>query len=208
VNPYNNGVRIHIYVSCVEKQKPNSAYGYIAHFYGSNKNSSPYYVPLGVDNFLSSAGKFKGDPPVLFPPGNTNFTIPFDGTPLTWTLKTKEKNTKYAEVTTAYTTSPKCTNANSFVAYADIESITSLMPASMEVFPNPAKNRLIVTSDKPFESDKDVTVLDIYGRILSVHSKLKSSQEMELNISGLSKGSYFVRIRQAQKIKTLPFIKL
>jgi hypothetical protein len=82
------------------------------------------------------------------------------------------------------------------------------MPASMEIFPNPAKNRLIVTSDKPFDSEKDVTVMDIYGRILSVKSKLKSAQEMELNISGLSKGSYFVRIKQAQNIKTMPFIKL
>jgi len=53
-----------------------------------------------------------------------------------------------------------------------------------------------------------VTVVDIYGRTLSVQGQLKSSQVVELNISGLSKGTYFIKIRQAEKIKTLSFVKL
>ncbi len=208
VNPYNTGKKILISVRCVEKVKNGpSGLGYVAHFVAQNSNATPYYVPLGADNFLLGICKYSGTPPVLFPPGTTNFDIYFDGTIITWGLNTYQGKVKCFQLAVATSLCKCSTGKYSLSNNTEIFNEKDL-PTKTEIYPNPATDKLMVTSSSAFANEKDVSVVDVKGSVMNVQAVLKSAQTIELNISGLLKGTYFIRIIQKGGIKTLSFIKL
>lgn len=84
---------------------------YVARFYSKNSNSTPVYIPVGVNNKLSSTGSFDASQQaVIFLPGNgtTRFEVPFDGTALKWELRSYECNTLVTESVTARASSVRC----------------------------------------------------------------------------------------------------
>jgi hypothetical protein len=57
-------------------------------------------------------------------------------------------------------------------------------------------------------SEKGISMSDVNGRNYPVKIVSKGSGVLELNVSGLKKGVYFVRINEATTYKTLSFVKL
>lgn len=112
-----------------------------------------------------------------------------------------------------------CTNGLSESAFTgapndenDGEMLTSIeentnMPMSgvdgIKLYPNPATHELILEVSKPIEG---AGIVSIQGQQMGLIDALAIGANA-INISSLPKGSYFIQIRFADEVKTLPFIK-
>ena len=75
---------------------------------------------------------------------------------------------------------------------------------TIAMFPNPAKDKLIIQAKFPIDQ---ITVLDVNGKLLKSIVLSNSKNEHELNVNDLSQGIYFVKIQSNSDIKTQKFIK-
>jgi hypothetical protein len=55
---------------------------------------------------------------------------------------------------------------------------------------------------------KSLSVVDAEGRTFEVKVVQRTGQQTVLDVSGLQKGVYFIRISSGNDMKTMPFIKL
>jgi hypothetical protein len=73
---------------------------------------------------------------------------------------------------------------------------------SIKVFPNPANDRLFVSA----QNISDVEIYHVSGQIV-LHQVVNNENTIQLNISELASGSYFIKVKARQHQKVLPFIK-
>ncbi len=218
INPKGSGADdVDTYLECVEDRGASympANRRYVARFYAKNTNSTPVYVPIGVNNSLSSAGSFDGSQqPVVFLPGNgtTRFNVPFDGVTLKWQLKTYEGNYLKTESVTASSSSVKCAiNYAPAARGATDESNYEEPPttAKTSLYPNPATNRVIIITAESVQSEKGIFLYDVYGRYYPVKVIRRISEHsFELDVSGLLNGVYLIRVRGENGYQTLRFVK-
>ncbi|MFA6402151.1 MAG: T9SS type A sorting domain-containing protein [Salinivirgaceae bacterium] len=81
--------------------------------------------------------------------------------------------------------------------YQEIIENVSDQKISMDIYPNPAKNYVIVKSAN-FSNGSILTIAEISGKILYTQSVVPDI-ENKVNISGLSKGTYLVSVYDGQK---------
>jgi hypothetical protein len=81
-------------------------------------------------------------------------------------------------------------------------SVNDFNRLSIQLFPNPAKNKLEISSNQIIDK---LTVIDINGRLLKFINI--SDVAYSLNISNLSKGVYFLEIQYGTSKSTKKFIK-
>ncbi|WP_405571812.1 T9SS type A sorting domain-containing protein [Winogradskyella sp. Asnod2-B02-A] len=81
-------------------------------------------------------------------------------------------------------------------------SVGEFNAQSIQVYPNPVKNKLEITSSQVVDK---LTVIDINGRLLKA-IKL-SNLEYSLDVSSLTKGVYFLEIKSGESKSTKKFIK-
>jgi len=62
------------------------------------------------------------------------------------------------------------------------------------VYPNPAHNKATLFIGIADVSLKDIRVVDVDGRVFPVGLKNSSTQTVELDISSLNKGMYFIKV--------------
>ncbi|MGB5027155.1 MAG: MBG domain-containing protein, partial [Chitinophagaceae bacterium] len=218
INPKGSGADdVDTYLECVEDRGASympANRRYVARFYAKNTNSTPVYVPIGVNNSLSSAGSFDGSQqPVVFLPGNgtTRFNVPFDGVTLKWQLKTYEGNYLKTESVTASSSSVKCAiNYAPAARGATDESNYEEPPttAKTSLYPNPATNRVIIITAESVQSEKGIFLYDVYGRYYPAKVIRRISEHsFELDVSGLLNGVYLIRVRGENGYQTLRFVK-
>jgi hypothetical protein len=65
--------------------------------------------------------------------------------------------------------------------------------AISNVYPNPATNNLQISLNKSISGNVEVSIVDLAGRTVSQQS-FTASEKLEMNISGLAKGTYMVKI--------------
>ena len=232
VNPKGTGVDdVDVYVDCIQDR--GSTYlpknrRYVAHFYAKNLNNVPVYVPIGVDNQLSSMGSFDGSQqPIVFLPGTgtTRFSVPFDGTSLKWTVKTFEVNTLVTEsATVSSSTSDYSCNytygaTNSRVVSSNATPLgenetlrvvpTEIIPVgNVNVFPNPARSRTNIYISDDVINVKGLKLFDTYGKQHPVKGVRKISKHtIEIDMSGLTTGMYFIKVNGENGYKTVSVIK-
>ncbi len=206
VNPDGPGTK-HIIpkLACVQMMPAGSAYAWEAHFEYENKNNVDVFIPKGEDNLLSSIGGFDdSNQPELFLAGGGAFSIPFDGTDLTWTVASyNQKGQKTSQGQTANAGSNSCTKNAEITAAAD--------PGfdDLRLYPNPANDHLYITLTKAFEGAgaESVRIYDSYGRSFRVPVGHSGSGLLEMDVSGLRHGIYFVRIKSHSQHKILRFIR-
>jgi len=79
----------------------------------------------------------------------------------------------------------------------DYDKITDYQAASFNLYPNPAKNELTVTTSDTRYPISAIEIYDVYGRkVLSHH--LINTLSHQINVSHLPAGMYFVKITSAQ----------
>lgn len=214
INPYGSDAKkIKIKMDCVEQVASNpSGFKYVAHFSYDNKNNSAYYVPIGADNQILAAGSYGGSQPEVFLKDENNFTIPFDGKTLSWTLTTNDKTKKTQEATEAKSSSNKCNNANYRIITSTENETAEVEVAAIgksQIYPNPVHNNLTLTSASIIASEKDVTISDVSGRIMQLKGlKRVSANVIEINVSALQDGVYFLRVQTKAGLQIFRFVKL
>ena len=65
---------------------------------------------------------------------------------------------------------------------------------SLTVYPNPADKKLSIKTDLPFGKYFDVTVYNSYGSLVKKKTKVNLSFGLEMNVSGLASGVYYIDI--------------
>ena len=91
-------------------------------------------------------------------------------------------------------------SASGEYAFGDPLSVKEelLNPASITVFPNPAKERLFIDlSNVEFKGDVNFTVVDMQGKEV-INQTMQSSNVLELNVANLPTGNYMVRIQNGK----------
>ena len=207
VNPKGYGAKkLRPYLDCVQKVIPAvNGMGYVARFYVINNNSTPVYVPIGPDNKIISSGLFNASAqPVIFMPGTTKFDVPFNGQTLKWELTTYESTYKICTSIVASFFSCRCSNNvqrtvtrenitdDEFEQESVQESDQNIKP--MNIYPNPAHNRITLELGQVY-SKQHIDIIDIFGRAYPVKILgVKTRTAVELDVSRLTRGIYYIRI--------------
>jgi hypothetical protein len=168
-------------------------YTFVAHFAWSNPNSFTVSVPLGDSNKIIPPGGFAGQPPTVFPPGTGHFDIRFNGVKITWSLTTYNGSQGHSTSSTseASSTSKKCPGSTTRRT-SDVQESTSLVKAG--VYPNPAHNKATLFVGSDDVSLKDIRIIDLDGRVFPVSLKNSSTQTVELDLTSLKNGMYFIKV--------------
>lgn len=205
VNPFGPGTKhINPKLICVETLPPGSAYGYVANYSYQNKNNDDVYIPYGEDNSIGAVGSFDGSAqPELFLAGGGTFSIPFDGLDMTWTVASyNHKGQKAAQGAGATATSPDC-NKDAVVENADDLKTGDAITA----YPNPTSNRIYLNVGEFTVTSDDVSVYDIQGNLCPIGEIRPSGSLMEVDLTGMEKGVYFVRINIENSVEMIRVIK-
>jgi len=76
---------------------------------------------------------------------------------------------------------------------------------SLSIYPNPATNELAVSCG--LQVVKDLEIYDVLGEIVFSQRPTASSQKLSVNVSDLSPGIYFVKVKTEQGISMAKFVK-
>ncbi|NOT38335.1 MAG: T9SS type A sorting domain-containing protein [Saprospiraceae bacterium] len=92
--------------------------------------------------------------------------------------------------------------------YLTMSGINNFKPdLTINLFPNPGNEFLYLQSDDPQRNEFQYSLYDIYGQLLN--TKLKISNNNEIDISRLVNGVYTLNIRfKNELVKTIKFIKI
>jgi hypothetical protein len=125
-----------------------------------------------------------------------------------WKLTTIDRGVKLFAATAATPTSPVCKGAtlsNNAVTIA--EDLTQEIKE--RVYPNPTTSRLTVLSTAVRGTERTVSIVDASGRMIGVKvMRSVAGQMLELDVSGLKKGVYFIRLESKVSAGRLSFIKM
>ena len=77
-------------------------------------------------------------------------------------------------------------------------SIVDLDAIDLNVFPNPANDRVTISLNNTAINDFDVTLVDIQGKMINV-PQLNYNDSIELNVSSLNAGLYFVQLKKGNQ---------
>ncbi|HLX93537.1 MAG TPA: MBG domain-containing protein, partial [Puia sp.] len=193
---------------------------YVAHFSYKNPYSTPVYVPIGTNNYISATGNYNGVQPQLFNPGTSYFDIDFDGKKITWNLITIPASQRTAATVSASSTSTRCpkgfvdpasattTNAST-VGDAVTNDIQTVLPP-FGAYPNPVRDRLTISFGKLTSvTAQDIQMYDLTGKQLSIARPVSiSAGSATLNLGNLLPGMYFIRIRINEEYKIVKIVKL
>lgn len=95
---------------------------------------------------------------------------------------------------------------NSTTGTQDITSISGVT-----IYPNPTSDNLTVEFNSDIASTIRVTAIDLMGRTIKNFGQenlVRGNNQLQLNVSDLVSGTYFLRITQDDAVKTMKFEKL
>jgi chitinase len=97
----------------------------------------------------------------------------------------------------------------STVDSAESTGINSISNSSgMDIYPNPASDRIFILNDLPGKRASYIQILDIGGRVVkTIDIGNILDNHMEIDISELSKGTYICRVVGAKTVESELFIK-
>ncbi len=87
------------------------------------------------------------------------------------------------------------------------EAVVALLDEVL-LFPNPAREQVTVSLASPFEAGDRLELFNAQGQLLQVLSVRTGDRQLDIDVSGLPSGPYFVRLRRGQtRWEMLPFVK-
>lgn len=208
VNPSGAGTKhIKTQLTCVEELGAPDSLGftYIAYFEYENDNATDVYIPIGEDNSLAGEGSFDGsNQPEDFHAGGGSWTAGFDGNKLTWTVASyKHNGHKTSVASQASSSSSKCNKSAEFSEENDIEAVDN----GIRIYPNPVSGTLYLDSGEGMIQAKDIFIYDVYGKTYPLNVSGNKGVTLEINMSGLQPGIYFIRVQSALKNEVIRVMK-
>jgi hypothetical protein len=203
---------------CVEELSHDpSGFRYKAHFEYTNENYTSVYILAGSDNRLTSTGSFSGQVPQLFPKGTNQFEVLFDGSPLTWTVKSYYFTQLRTNSATASSDSPRCQNNSSARTFPSISSsepriynLADELGEQVVAYPNPTVDyvNISISGITELPTAANISIVDQVGRNYTVKSNWQADNSiLQLDLTNLDKGLYLIRINHNKGIQTLKIFK-
>lgn len=233
VNPKcGNAKALKVRLNCVEKVGNGR---YIAHYYLVNENATTLYIPEGWNNFVFSFGKYdRVQVPEVFGPGITKFDIPFDGNLLKWVVSSYEKCWYVPSLDIASFWSQNCGNNmitsnsqnssdamkrgtnNNIVTdnivekttVTNIDLIQNQAEGVLRVYPNPVHNNAVIYLSNEKISEEGSSLYDVNGKMHPVKFVRQiSPNSFEIDMTGLQKGYYLIKVKVSDGYKSIMIIK-
>ncbi|MEJ2593763.1 MAG: S8 family serine peptidase [bacterium] len=198
VNPAGPGTKAVVpKLDCVEANEDGI---FTAYFFYENKNDDPVYVLIGPDNIVTGGN----DPdismqPFKFEPGGGTWEAYFDGTPMVWTVSSKDSDHKTSHAQEASSDSKNC-NKSSEAFEKDKEEHVML------AYPNPVAGRLNLVFGKDM-AVREVSVTQLHGKVSKINWQQVAGNRLSIDMTGLPAGIYFVSINTDTNIETIKIIK-
>ncbi len=86
-----------------------------------------------------------------------------------------------------------------FLGPTPVQEETGIVPVNMEIYPNPASERVEVRADLPTGKTGHIELLNVLGQVL--HSqRVHESTRVQLSLQGLSQGQYWLRLGTANDV--------
>jgi hypothetical protein len=80
-------------------------------------------------------------------------------------------------------------------------------PAS-SLYPNPTKGPVTIYIKGGIISSNNVQVSDSYGKIYTVNARLINNHSLQIDLSRMSSGMYFIRVKVDNDFKTFRVLKM
>ena len=194
-------------LNCIEELEPGY---FVANFEYENRNDEPVYIPVGPDNQITGTDIFWEDSdaqPQFFVPGGGTFRIFFGGEECRWILTTNEKKGKTSNAARASSSSTKC-NKNTKSAFVSTEMEEELITQGEElnVYPNPVVEKLYLEMEG-IEQYEMIQVFDLSGKSFPVTSIVSRTDMLEIDMSELASGPYYIRVVLEDTSKVVTVIK-
>jgi hypothetical protein len=208
--------KIRTYLDCVQ-ESGDPEFPFTAYFFYENTNSYPIYEePGGPYNYIVSEGVYDGTlPPAEFVPGGGSFTVNFDGQKLTWTVFSgSNHNTSVSS--DASSSSGRCSFDNARIGDVNTETSNSesledklnVGNSSIMIYPNPVRDKFILTIIGDKETVGDIMMFDALGRFHDVRSSWNSAANgFEVDVAHLNHGLYLLKINIDAEDKIFRIIK-
>lgn len=94
------------------------------------------------------------------------------------------------------------TSDRTFVAHFDVDGVSEIADSRLNIYPNPVVSELVITNETAITNCEIFTV---NGDM--VYSQSYNSNNVTINVDGLSAGSYIVRVVSEGMVQTKRFIK-
>ncbi len=195
VNPNGPGTKqVKPKLVCVEQLTvpDSSGFLYIANYAYDNDNATDIFIPIGEDNYFSGQASYNAiNQPEIFESGGGEFTVPFDGNKLIWTVRSFKNNGQKGSVASqASSSSNKCNKSEE----ADAPVIPDENTGKVNVYPNPTSGKIFIDLNGEEVSSDNVRIFDIYGKSQSLQVLSSSDRQIEIDFSSFAAGIYFVSI--------------
>ncbi len=92
--------------------------------------------------------------------------------------------------------------------YSNIESVDFIDKGKTAIYPTPTTGRLNIQPPENFGPESDLMIFDKLGRLVKVFTIDEDAEFLELDVTDLPVGTYFMKLRQGRSFETLRFIKI
>ena len=79
--------------------------------------------------------------------------------------------------------------------------------ANIVAYPNPVKNKLYVRFKDATAPAKDIKLFDANGRDYKLNEPKLANQTIEIDLSGIKGGLYFIQLKLEEEIRIIRFVK-
>lgn len=101
----------------------------------------------------------------------------------------------------------KQVNIDGTFSYSPIEAVRLAIKMDVDIFPTLAENQVTLAVSVELDSDVQIEVYNILGRLVSTDILERGATQTILNVANLQKGQYLVRISNGADVHTSRFIK-
>ena len=113
----------------------------------------------------------------------------------------------YSNGQPAYLNTPMTFNTNTLLGLSSGLENTSASQTEISFYPNPVFDIMTLKGLGEIKNDLHIRVFDLVGRIVISQEKTNICDEINLDISSLSKGAYFIKLKYGNEIKSFKIVK-
>ena len=141
-----------------------------------------------------------------FQPGGGTFRVFFDGSDLSWILASRDNRRYVSNSASANSNSTKCTPNTKAAFISTGAEEEPAVGSELTAYPNPVTSVVHLTMDH-IETYKMIMVYDLSGKSYPVTSIVNRDNMLEIDMSQLPSGPYYIRVVLEDTSAVVPVIK-
>lgn len=173
---------------------PVNGYSKVAYFNYENANSAPVYIPVGPDNSITGSPNDPTEQPILFLPGGGGpIAIPFNGSSLTWQVRSNKNNGSTGSIP-ANNSNVVCSSPGQKNLRVN-EDEDAQVTRELVLYPNPTSGLMFLEFPDGHGTVGSIEVYDQLGAKCAFNTVRTADTRVQLDLSGLAPGVYVVLIQ-------------